>query len=37
MKITEASNMPSIDPVALGKMLGEHAALVQMILSKFRA
>ena len=37
MKITEASNMPSIDPVALGKMLGDHPALVQMILGKFRA
>ena len=29
--------MPPIDPVALGKMLGHHPALVQMILGKFRA
>ena len=36
MKITESSNMPPINPVALGKMLGDHHALVQMILGKFR-
>ena len=37
MKITESSNMPPIDLVALGKMLGDDASLVQMILGKFRA
>ena len=37
MKITESSDLPPIDLVALGKMLGDDAALVQMILGKFRA
>ena len=37
MKITESSDMPPIDLVALGKMLGDDLALVQMILGKFRA
>ena len=37
MKITESSDMPPIDLVALGKMLGDEPALVQMILGKFRA
>ena len=37
MKITESSDMPPIDLVALGKMLGDDPALVQMILGKFRA
>ena len=37
MKITESSNMPPIDLVALGKMLGDDPSLVQMILGKFRA
>ena len=37
MKITESSDMPPIDLVALGKMLGDESALVQMILGKFRA
>jgi HPt (histidine-containing phosphotransfer) domain-containing protein len=37
MKITESRNMPPIDMVALGKMLGDDASLVQMILGKFRA
>ena len=37
MKITESSDMPLIDLVALGKMLGDDPALVQMILGKFRA
>ena len=35
MKITECSDMPPIDLVALGKMLGDDPALVQMILDKF--
>ena len=37
MKITESSDIPPIDLVALGKMLGDDPALVQMILDKFRA
>ena len=37
MKITESDEMPPIDLVALGKMLGDDPALVQMILGKFRA
>ena len=37
MKITESSDMPPIDLVALGKMLGDDPALVQMILGKFGA
>ena len=37
MKITESSDTPPIDLVALGKMLGDDPALVQMILDKFRA
>ena len=37
MKITESSDMPPIDLAALGKMLGDDPALVQMILGKFRA
>ena len=37
MKIMESSDMPPIDLVALGKMLGDDPALVQMILGKFRA
>ena len=37
MKITESDDMPPIDLVALGKMLGDDPALVQMILGKFRA
>ena len=37
MKITESSNMPPIDLVALGKMLGDDPSLVQMILGKFLA
>ena len=37
MKITESSDMPPIDLVALGKILGDDPALVQMILGKFRA
>ena len=37
MKTMEASDLPSIDLPALGKMLGDDAALVQMILEKFRA
>ena len=37
MKITESSDMPPIDLVALGKMLGDDPALVQMILDEFRA
>ena len=37
MKITEPDEMPPIDLVALGKMLGDDPALVQMILGKFRA
>lgn len=37
MKITESSDMPPIDLVVLGKMLGHDLALVQMILDKFRA
>ena len=37
MKITKSSDMPPIDLVALGKMLGDEPALVQMILGKFRA
>ena len=37
MKSTESSDMPPIDQVALGKMLGDEPALVQMILGKFRA
>ena len=37
MKITESSDMPHIDLVALGKMLGDDPALVQMIRGKFRA
>ena len=37
MKITESSDMPPIDLVALGKMLGDDPALVQMILDKCRA
>ena len=36
MKITECSDMPPIDLAALGKMLGDDPALVQMILDKFR-
>ena len=36
MKITESSNMPPIDLVALGKMLGDDASLVHMTLGKFR-
>ena len=37
MKTMEASDLPPIDLPALGKMLGDDAALVQMILEKFRA
>ena len=37
MKITESSDMPPIDLVALGKMLEDDPALVQMILGKVRA
>ena len=37
MKITESDEMPTIDLVALGKMLGDDPALVQMILGKFQA
>ena len=37
MKITESSDMPPIDLVALGKTLGDEPALVQMILGKVRA
>ena len=37
MKTMEASDPPPIDLPALGKMLGDDAALVQMILEKFRA
>ena len=37
MKITESSNMPPIDLVALGKRLGDDPSLVQMILGKFRS
>ena len=37
MKTMEASDLPSIDLPALGKMLGDDAVLVQMILEKFRA
>ena len=37
MKITESNDQPPIDLVALGKMLGDDPALVQMILGKFRA
>ena len=37
MKITESDEMPPIDLVTLGKMLGDDPALVQMILGKFRA
>ena len=37
MKITESDEMPPIDLVAQGKMLGDDPALVQMILGKFRA
>lgn len=37
MKITESSDLPPIDLTALGNMLGGDAALVQMILEKFRA
>ena len=36
MKTMEASDLPPIDLPALGKMLGDDAALVQMILEKFR-
>jgi len=35
MKITESSDMPPIDLVALGKMLGDDPALVKMILGRF--
>ena len=37
MKITGSSDMPPIDLVPLGKMLGDEPALVQIILGKFRA
>ena len=37
MKITESSDMPPINLLPLGKMLGDDPALVQMILGKFRA
>ena len=37
MKITEYSDMPTIDLVALGKMSGDDHVLFQMILGAFRA
>ena len=37
MKITASSDLPPIDLVALVKMLGDDAVLVQMIITKFRA
>ena len=36
MKITASSDAPPIDPLALGKMLGNYAALLQIIFVKFR-
>ena len=37
MKVTESNDLLPIDLTALGKMLGDDAALVQIILEKFRA
>lgn len=37
MKVMEGNDLPPIDLTALGKMLGDDAALVQIILEKFRA
>ncbi len=37
MKITGSNDMPPVDLVPLGKMLGDEPALVQIILGKFLA